>query len=150
MYGLMMRKTILRSDRGDTIVEVLLALVVMGVVLAGSYNLANRSLIVNQNAAERTEAVNLLREQLELATAVGGSFACTNNDTFYMDHQGTTIVRATSDTRDDIFEVSLRCSNAPTTAGVSEITATAEWQALGASSAASGQQVSTMVLRIGQ
>jgi type II secretory pathway pseudopilin PulG len=53
------------NARGDTLVEVLLSTVIISIVLAGAFALSNRSLRVNQTAAERTEVVNKMREQVE-------------------------------------------------------------------------------------
>lgn len=54
-----------RRERGDTLVEVLLAMVVISVVIAGAYTLTNRATRINQLAFERTTAVSQLREQIE-------------------------------------------------------------------------------------
>lgn len=53
------------SQRGDTLVEVLLATVVISVVIMGAYTLTNRATRINQTAIERTTATNLVRQQLE-------------------------------------------------------------------------------------
>jgi Tfp pilus assembly protein PilV len=54
-----------RTERGDTIVEVLLATVVISIVIAGAYTLTNRATRINQTALERTTATNLVRQQIE-------------------------------------------------------------------------------------
>lgn len=56
----------IRNERGDTIIEVLLATVVISVVIAGAYALTNRATRINQIALERTTASNILRGQIEL------------------------------------------------------------------------------------
>ncbi|HEX9679101.1 MAG TPA: hypothetical protein VGA08_00575 [Candidatus Saccharimonadales bacterium] len=61
------------SQKGDTIVEVLLATVVLSVVLAGAFALTNRATRVNQAANERTIVANQTSEQLELVKAIGES-----------------------------------------------------------------------------
>lgn len=53
------------NQRGDTLVEVLLATVVISVVIAGAYTLTNRATRLNQLSFERTTAVNQMREQIE-------------------------------------------------------------------------------------
>ncbi|MBI4033492.1 hypothetical protein HY379_00655 [Candidatus Saccharibacteria bacterium] len=55
------------SDRqtGDTIIEVMLAVTVMGVALAASYSLSNRSFHTAQNTQERTAALSLAQGQIE-------------------------------------------------------------------------------------
>ena len=54
------------NHRGDTLVEVLLATVVISIVLAGAYSLSNRATRINQTAIERSTATNYMREQIEL------------------------------------------------------------------------------------
>ena len=53
-------------QRGDTIVEVLLAMSVVGLVLGTAFGIANRSVNLGQDAQERTEALKLAESQLEL------------------------------------------------------------------------------------
>jgi len=54
------------NRRGDTIIEVLLATVVISIVIAGAYTLTNRATRINQTAIERTTVSNIMREQIEL------------------------------------------------------------------------------------
>lgn len=58
--------------RGDTIVEVLIALAVLGLAFSISYATANRSLIMARNAQEHSEALQYLDSQVELARADSG------------------------------------------------------------------------------
>jgi len=53
-------------QRGDTIVEVLLAMAVVGMVLGSSFGIANRSLNIGRSAQERTQALKIAESQLEL------------------------------------------------------------------------------------
>ena len=53
-------------QRGDTIVEVLIAIAVIGAVLGGAYVVVNNSANNNQAAQERTAAVGVAESQLEL------------------------------------------------------------------------------------
>jgi type II secretory pathway pseudopilin PulG len=57
------------SQRGDTIIEVLLATVVISVVIAGAYTLTNRATRINQTAFERTIVTNYMQAQIEKARA---------------------------------------------------------------------------------
>jgi len=57
------------NNRGDTLVEVLLATVILSVVLAGAYGLTSRATRLNQSSFERTSASNLLQGQAELLRA---------------------------------------------------------------------------------
>lgn len=56
----------MRQQSGDTLVEVLLATVILSVVLAAAFALTNRATRLNQTAVERTTATNLMREQIEI------------------------------------------------------------------------------------
>lgn len=57
------------TQSGDTLVEVLLATVILSAVLAASYTLSNRASKLNQQAFERTQVSNLMQQQAELARA---------------------------------------------------------------------------------
>jgi|AntRauTorckE6833_2_1112554.scaffolds.fasta_scaffold00014_17 type II secretory pathway pseudopilin PulG len=50
---------------GDTLVEVLLATVVLSIVLAGAFSLSNKAIQIGQSSIERTEAINLVRDYAE-------------------------------------------------------------------------------------
>ncbi|MCA9323505.1 prepilin-type N-terminal cleavage/methylation domain-containing protein, partial [Candidatus Saccharibacteria bacterium] len=54
------------SQRGDTIVEVLLAMAVIGMVLGAAFGIANRSVAIGRSAQERTEALKIAESQVEL------------------------------------------------------------------------------------
>lgn len=51
---------------GDTIIEVLLSMSIIGLVLGAAFGIANRSVQIGQNAQERTEALKIAESQLEL------------------------------------------------------------------------------------
>ncbi|HSX23516.1 MAG TPA: hypothetical protein VLE74_00225 [Candidatus Saccharimonadales bacterium] len=53
------------SDRGDTIVEVLLAITVVATVLAGAFVAVNGSINISQQSQERSQATKLAEIQLE-------------------------------------------------------------------------------------
>ncbi len=61
MHDAMIRK----DQRGDTIVEVLICLAIMGMVVASSYAIANRSQVGIRNSQERAEATKLAEMQVE-------------------------------------------------------------------------------------
>lgn len=61
-----MRKIISNySQRGDTIIEVMLAIAVVGMVLGASYRIANRALQTGRLAQEQTEALKIAESQIE-------------------------------------------------------------------------------------
>lgn len=53
------------KQRGDTIVEVLIAMAVLGSVLVGSISIANKSLLRIQMAQERTGAQKVAQQSVE-------------------------------------------------------------------------------------
>jgi prepilin-type N-terminal cleavage/methylation domain-containing protein len=53
------------GQKGDTIIEVLIAIAVMGTVIAGGFAIANRSMRGIRQAQERGEALKLAERQIE-------------------------------------------------------------------------------------
>lgn len=53
------------KERGDTIVEVLIAIAVVSMILGGAYVTANRSLIATRAAEEKGSALKLAESQVE-------------------------------------------------------------------------------------
>lgn len=53
------------SSGGDTIVEVLIAVALIGVILAGTYAIANRSSTAIRQSQERTDALKIAETQIE-------------------------------------------------------------------------------------
>jgi len=53
------------GERGDTIVEVLIAIAIVSLVLGGAYVTTNRSLLATRSAQERGNALKLVESQLE-------------------------------------------------------------------------------------
>lgn len=56
---------LLRNSRGDTIIEVLIAIAIASFVLGGAFVVVNRTLANSQQAQEHTEALRLAESQLE-------------------------------------------------------------------------------------
>ena len=52
-------------QRGDTIVEVLFALIVIGIILTGGYSVVTRSILDEQDAQEHSYALGLVQSQIE-------------------------------------------------------------------------------------
>lgn len=76
------------SDKGDTFVEVLLAIAIVSFILVAAYATANKNTLLNQDTQERSQALQIATSQLELlrnAVSVGTSvtssqcFATTGN-----------------------------------------------------------------------
>lgn len=53
------------NERGETLVEVVMALGILSLVLVSSYALATGTFRLGRGAGERTQAVNYLQEQVE-------------------------------------------------------------------------------------
>lgn len=76
---------LLRSNRGDTIVEVLISMAIASFVLGGAYALVNRTLANSQQAQEHSEALKIAEGQLEQLkgkqpTLVGTNVFCYSKD----------------------------------------------------------------------
>jgi prepilin-type N-terminal cleavage/methylation domain-containing protein len=61
------------DQRGDTIVEVLIAMAVMSLVLGGAYVTTNRSLLAARDAQEHSQALKLAQTQVEEIKAIAAS-----------------------------------------------------------------------------
>lgn len=72
-------KSLIHSQKGDTIVEVLIAIAVMTSVLGGAFVMTNRSLQNTRTAQERVNAVKLAESQVELIKNV----VATNPDAIF-------------------------------------------------------------------
>lgn len=68
-----------RSERGDTLVEVLVAISVVSLVLGGAFVLTNRSLQGTRASQERVNATKLIESQIEQLK----NFASTNSDVIF-------------------------------------------------------------------
>jgi len=64
-----MNKRIL-NQTGDTIVEVLIATAVVGLMIVGAYVTSNNSLIATERAQERGEAVKIAESQAEMLSSM--------------------------------------------------------------------------------
>ena len=61
----MTARRISRNQRGDTLIEVTMALSILAVVLTFGFLTANRAYMIGQNARERTEIINAAQAQAE-------------------------------------------------------------------------------------
>lgn len=62
----------LSSERGDTLVEVLIAMAIMSLVLVGAYVTSTRNSAVLQGSQEREQGQRLVEAQIEMLRANGG------------------------------------------------------------------------------
>ena len=81
-------------ERGDTIVEVLIALAILTAVLGGAYYSANQSFRSERDSQEHTEALTIAQTQLEELRVYGNTFDSSNPNNACMG--GTVPVMATS------------------------------------------------------
>jgi prepilin-type N-terminal cleavage/methylation domain-containing protein len=76
------------KQRGDTIVEVLIAMAIISLVLAGAYVTSNRNTILMQSSQERQQAQRLVEGQIEMLRAKGG--IATSGDCFVATSESST------------------------------------------------------------
>ena len=59
------------SQRGDTIVEVLIAVGIISLVLTGAYTTTHKNLVATRSSQEHSEGLKLLQGQIEAARSSG-------------------------------------------------------------------------------
>ena len=64
-----LRSLIGLNSQGDTIVEVLIAIIIVASLMAGAYTITRTSTLAQRQAQEHTEALGLLQGQIELMRA---------------------------------------------------------------------------------
>ncbi len=91
-----------KRQRGDTIIEVLIAMSVVGLVLASSFAITNRATLTGRAAQERTEALKLAESQLELLKVYGKDVAFNNSSfsSFCIDQSAASAATAAVDSND--------------------------------------------------
>lgn len=97
------------KQRGDTIVEVLIAIGLLGLVLSGAYVVVSRNVTSNRMSQERLEAVKIAESQFERLKIV------TANDTAAFGWSNFCVTQ--TDTRADAAQAACRvdANGAPTT-----------------------------------
>src|SRR5437868_4001892 len=90
------RRPLTPDHRGDTIVEVLVVLAVLGLAIGISFATANRSLLATRAAQENSQATSYLQSQVEelryLAPASSGQNIFQNGKFFCVDTATNTVV----------------------------------------------------------
>lgn len=89
------------TERGDTIVEVLISISVISLILGGAYVLTNRSLQGTRAAQERLNGIKLVETQLEqiknlAATNADAIFSSSTPEPFCINNSGQVIAAATA------------------------------------------------------
>ena len=82
MWDIILNKKLYSQTAGNTLVEVFVALVIIGVAIAGAYATANRSITLTQASQERAEAIKIAEGQIE---AIKASVAADSEDDFFDD-----------------------------------------------------------------
>lgn len=77
----------LNNQRGDTLVEVTLAVAILAAVLASAYAITSRAAKAGQAAKERTQGVALVQQQAEIIE----SFAIRDWDSFVNDFKNNSV-----------------------------------------------------------
>ena len=75
----LMRK--LNSNRGYSLIEVFIAMVVLSIVLLGMAGLINITVNINRNSAEKTVAISLAQDKMEETIAKGYLTLSSTNQT---------------------------------------------------------------------
>ena len=117
------------SQRGDTIVEVMIAAVVLTLIIGAAYSIASRSLKAGRQAQERSEALKIAEGQAETikAKAASGSdpgiFTAAN---FCFDTSGTRT--DTACTFSQLYRVSINSTPSDLTR---QFNVSVEWDSIG-------------------
>ncbi len=96
--------TIRLFNRGDTIVEVLIAISVVSIILGGAYVTSSRSLGNIRGAQERIEALKLIEGQLERLSVIaqtddGSTNVFTTRTNIFCIDPNSAVINATTSTR---------------------------------------------------
>lgn len=123
-----MKRKSLGNQGGDTIIEVIIALAVLAITIAGAYGIASRSLKAGRQAQERDEATKLAESQLEniKAQAVAGNAALFSSSNFCF-NPGIT----TTDCRfNNLYDVSITSAAASSGNNVYQFDVTVQWDSI--------------------
>lgn len=70
------------NNRGYSLIEVFIAMVVLSIVLLGMAGLVNITVTINRNSAEKTVAITLAQDKMEETITKGYSNISSSNQTF--------------------------------------------------------------------
>lgn len=147
-----------RSQRGDTLVEVLISILVVSLILTGAYVATNQSTVGIRNSQEHAEALKLAQGQLEqlranssssqtiFAQAAGSPFCMVNGNAVLVSSQSDgakcKVDRSGAPTTDQpAYEMSIVRRSCAITAGCNEFTIKASWDSVTGSGRANEQMV---------
>lgn len=95
------------QQRGETIVEVLICLAILGLILTTAFVMTNRNQLTNRTAHERSEATKELETQLELLRGYTTD-ASLPTGTFCLQQNGPSIDVVSSCLRKDLYNISIQ------------------------------------------
>jgi prepilin-type N-terminal cleavage/methylation domain-containing protein len=135
----MRHRTSLR-ERGDTIIEVLVAITIVSMILGGAYVTSHNSLIATRDAQEHANALQLAQGQVELlrTLATSSSWIFTQSPPFCIatnGTQGASCMVTTSGVHSpttslDIYDVAIVARSAPNANGAYTFTIESQWPGL--------------------
>ena len=144
------------SQAGDTIVEVLVVLAILGLTLGVSYATANHSLLATRSAEENSQATTLLQGQIEdlrfLANPTTPSTIFNQGHAFCIDSSNNIFAATNAHCKnlDSLYNVTITYQNTPTQPDT--FTLVAYWQDLQAPGngtlGAPGTDTVTLVCRV--
>lgn len=105
---------LIKNKKGETLIEVVLGLSLLTAVLVGAYILSNQATRITQEANERTEVSNLMRQQVEVLTAIESDHKRTGSNA-----QWTDILTRVEPFNGDSY--SAQCEAVPTGSGNNKI-----------------------------
>jgi len=124
-----------RNARGDTIIEVLIALSILGFALTTSYSTVNRSMQSARNSQEHSEALQYLNSQVELARAAASDPALFGPGSFCMDATAKRVAlsnAACTTGTEGFYKLTVRYAQAPSFGVDQDIfTFTVQWPGVG-------------------
>lgn len=130
----MLKKLKMYNSQGDTIVEVLVVLAVLGLAIGISYATANSSLQTTRSAQESAQATELLQSQVEAIRSLAATQSANifqSSSAFCIDNTFTTVVDTSAVTpapscfQDGLYTVSITyVDNPPVTPSTFTLLAT--------------------------
>lgn len=131
------------NQAGDTIVEVLITIAIMGTVLAGAYATANRSLTTIQDAQEHQQATLLAQSQMDALGSLSATDLMGHPNSFCFFNNGSANVLVDALTSPAIpnpqciqtppqdYYVSIQQTGIPPAGNLPTYAATVTWDRLG-------------------
>lgn len=122
-----LKRPLFKAQRGDTIVEVIVVLAILGLALSISYATASQSLLNTRQAEEQAQATELLQAQIEVLRdqAQGGNMAVYPSSPgadFYFDTTQSNLLHTNASWTTGIYTIKLDYTSAPTDTWIANAT----------------------------